>query len=169
MLVHSTGADNSVCLYVYLQRVCESCVNSLHSLLLSRSVANGYNRSAGMSYVVAYNYTLSTYFLCGLPITHLFCYAPFFVVVSSVYLAEYVSSQLKSAGFTVRTQEFRVATYEDLIPDESTLNVTFGSLDFSTQFVQSVEFSVMRYSGSGEWAALQMDIVNGVCYERVCV
>ena len=102
-------------------------------------------------------------------VTYLFCYTPFFVVGSSVYLAEYVSSQLKSAGLTVRNQEFRVAIYEDLIPDKSTLNVTFGSFGYSTQFVQSVEFSVMRYSGSGEWAALQMDIVNGVCYERVCV
>lgn len=84
------------------------------------------------------------------------------VIGSSADVSEFVRGMLESAGLAVRTQKFHVAIYKDLIPDQSSLNVTFGPLGFSTQFVQSVEFSVMRYSGSGEWAALQMDIVNGV-------
>lgn len=84
------------------------------------------------------------------------------VIGSSADFAEYVTGMLESAGLAVRTQEFCVAIYEDLLSDQSSLNVTFGSLGFFTQFVESAEFSVMRYSGSGEWAALQMDIVNGV-------
>lgn len=75
-------------------------------------------------------------------------------------------TMLDGAGLDVRTQDFNVTIYEDLIPDKSTFNVTLGSIGFSTQFVQSAEFSVMRYSGSGEWAGLELDIVNGVC---VCV
>ena len=78
---------------------------------------------------------------------------------------------LESAGLDVRTQEFSVAVYEDLIPDKSTFNITLDTLGFSTQFVQSAEFSVMRYSGSGEWAGLELNVVLGACVHAhwVCV
>jgi hypothetical protein len=60
--------------------------------------------------------------------------------------AEYVEKKLKEAGYTVERQPFRVPTYEDL--GDSVLNAT--AMSFSTSFLPDTEFSVMRYSGSGE-------------------
>ena len=71
-------------------------------------------------------------------------------------VVEFVAAKLIEAGYDVKLQPFPVTISEIL--EGSELNATLMS--YTTKFLLGPEFSVMRYSGSGEMVNVSLDFTN---------